>query len=118
MKEVSDRAGELVIEAQVVLDGKLKEVGKAKGTRGQLIGDIPAGTKLVGGSQSKPPTDTPTLSQLMPDISPSKAKRARLPRGANQHASIEASSQDDAADQLKVSRSSVQRARVVDRFAG
>lgn len=42
------------------------------------------------------------------------AKRlATLKRGDNQHASIEASSQDEAAKLLKVSRSAVQRAAVV-----
>jgi N6-adenosine-specific RNA methylase IME4/ParB-like chromosome segregation protein Spo0J len=41
------------------------------------------------------------------------AKLATLPRGANQHASIEAPSQEAAADLLNVSRSGVQRAREV-----
>lgn len=41
------------------------------------------------------------------------AKLATLPKGANQHASIEAPSQADAADLLNVSRPSVQRAREV-----
>lgn len=41
------------------------------------------------------------------------ARIATLPRGANQHASIEACSQSDAAQLLNVSRSGVQRAREV-----
>lgn len=38
------------------------------------------------------------------------ARLATLPKGANQHASIEAPSQADAAELLNVSRPSVQRA--------
>src|SRR5262245_44342023 len=41
------------------------------------------------------------------------SRLAKLPVGSNQHASIEAPSQDDAADLMRVSRSSVQRAAVV-----
>lgn len=41
------------------------------------------------------------------------AKIATLPKGSNQHASIEASSQGTAAKSLKVGRSSVQRAKQV-----
>jgi ParB-like chromosome segregation protein Spo0J len=41
------------------------------------------------------------------------ARLATLPKGANQHASIEAPSQNNAADLLNVSRSGVQRARKV-----
>lgn len=41
------------------------------------------------------------------------ARMARLQKGANQHASIDACSQQDAADVLNVSRPSVQRARKV-----
>lgn len=41
------------------------------------------------------------------------AKIATLPKGSNQHASIEASSQETAAENLKVGRSSVQRAKQV-----
>lgn len=41
------------------------------------------------------------------------AKIATLPKGSNQHASIEASSQGTAAESLKVGRSSVQRAKQV-----
>lgn len=45
------------------------------------------------------------------------AKLATLEKGANQHASIEAPSQSDAADLLNVSRSAVQRAREVQASA-
>lgn len=41
------------------------------------------------------------------------AKLAALPRGSNQHASIEAPSQEQAAKMLKVGRASVQRAKTV-----
>ncbi len=41
------------------------------------------------------------------------AKIASLPKGANQHASIDAPSQADAAEMLNISRMSVQRARKV-----
>jgi len=41
------------------------------------------------------------------------ARIAQLPRGANQHASIDAPSQDEAADLLNVGRASVQRAKKV-----
>jgi hypothetical protein len=41
------------------------------------------------------------------------ARIATLPKGSNQHASIEASTQESAADLLNFSRSGVQRARTV-----
>jgi hypothetical protein len=44
----------------------LKATDRAKGTKGQLKGDVPAGTKLsVGSTKMEPPTnDAPTLSEL------------------------------------------------------
>ena len=69
VKIVSDRAGELVIAADVVFAERLDEVGKAKGT-------VLAGRDAFGGYASSPPKDdTPTLAELMPDISRPLAKK-------------------------------------------
>jgi len=71
VKIVSDRAGELVVAADVVFAERLDEVGKAEGTRGTLTGKDSSG----GYNLSPPEGATPTLAELMPDISRSLAKK-------------------------------------------
>jgi len=50
----------------LVMGDMLKATDRAKGSKGQLKGDVPLGTKLsVGSTKLEPPTnDAPTLSDL------------------------------------------------------
>lgn len=63
--EAVGHAHEIEISAEIKLGEILKDMEKNTGTRGQLTGDVPAGTKLVGGQQLVPPTNyAETLAQI------------------------------------------------------
>lgn len=63
-KDAIQYASSYVLEAERKLGEMLTETERAKGTRGQLTGDVPKGARLVGGDAMIPPTDVPTLADL------------------------------------------------------
>jgi hypothetical protein len=62
VKEIADRAGVIWVKADRKLGGEWHDQPKATGTRGQLTGDVPKGSR-VGGRDSRPPT-APTIQEL------------------------------------------------------
>jgi hypothetical protein len=66
--EVKDRAGKLTIAADLVLNAEQLKEGKAKGRSGPGRGKA--------GSEAGPAfNEAPTVAELMPDLSPAKAKK-------------------------------------------
>lgn len=63
--EMQNQCAEISVRASRRAGELLREMPKNGGAKGQLNGDVPKGTKLVGGNIALPPTDdTPTLSEL------------------------------------------------------
>lgn len=54
--EAIQYAREIKIDAETMLGEFLAKAPKASGTRAQLVGDIPKGEKVVGGTKREPPT--------------------------------------------------------------
>ena len=72
VKEVSDRAGEVWVEAECKLAEELAKIPKATGTQGQL-----KGRNFSGGTKMEPPEKLPTRAELGLDKKRS-AKAAKL----------------------------------------
>jgi N6-adenosine-specific RNA methylase IME4 len=95
VKEISDKAGEVQIAADVKLAQELDAAGKAVGTRGQFLG----GSNKAPPRMRKPVSDAPTLAEI--DVCRRWAARAR------RIAQIPASLRDQYIAELKVEHKAI-----------